>query len=246
MPRNLGSKSSAKSSRSSLQTSASTSSFASAVKSSTKALQRGVKRSIANGSKAITQPLKRAKHVASNATSTPVESEQEAEQALTMDDHMSISSNGATGDAIKIESDNEELEKDLRMSFHYHFLPLLLTWTLEHAKKSWRSPIYTFFKPDVSIQIHKKRVSHFFTCLSKHCKTGSKGVQRYQDKGDKSSTANLKHHAIRCFGEDAVNAAMKGEAASEGRTGNIFAAFARQGQRPVTYSHRAHTNTEFR
>ncbi|KAF8652869.1 hypothetical protein AX14_008328 [Amanita brunnescens Koide BX004] len=115
MPRNLGSKSSAKSSRSSLQTSALTSSFASAVKSSTKAIQRGVKCSIANGSKAITQPLKHAKHVASNATSTPVESKQEVEQALMMDDHMSISSNGATGDAIEIESDNEELEKDLHM-----------------------------------------------------------------------------------------------------------------------------------
>ena len=209
MPCNLGSKSSAKSSRSSLQTLVSTSSFASAVKLSTKALQCGVKCSIANGSKAIIQPLKCAKHVASNATSTPVESKQEAEQALTMDDHMSISSNGTTGDAIKIESDNEELEKDLHMSFHYCFLPLLLTWTLEDAKKSWWSPIYTFFKPDVSIQIHKNRLSHFFTCLSKHCRTGLKGVRRYHDKGDKFSTANLKHHIIRCFGEDTVNAAMK-------------------------------------
>ncbi|KAF8628806.1 hypothetical protein AX14_011206 [Amanita brunnescens Koide BX004] len=107
-------KSSAKSSRSSLQTLVLTSSFASTVKLSTKALQRGVKHSIANGSKAITQPLKRAKHVASNVTSTPVESKQEVEQALTMDDHMSISSNGTTGHAIEIESDNEELEKDLQ------------------------------------------------------------------------------------------------------------------------------------
>ena len=125
MPWNLGSKSSAKSSRSSLQTLVLTSSFASAVKLSTKALQRGVKHSITNGSKAITQPLKHAKHVASNVTSTPVESKQEVEQALTMDDHMSISSNGTTGHAIEIESDNEELEKDLRTLCHFIIISYL-------------------------------------------------------------------------------------------------------------------------
>ena len=58
--------------------------------------------------------------MATNATSTPVESKQEVEQEM-MNDKMNISSNGATGDAIEIESDNEELEKELCMSFHYLF-----------------------------------------------------------------------------------------------------------------------------
>ena len=96
MPCNLGSKSSAKSSHSSLQTLALTLSFASTFKSNAKALQCGVKHSITNGSKVITQPLKHAKCVATNATSTPIESQQEVEQE-TMNDNMTISSNGTEG-----------------------------------------------------------------------------------------------------------------------------------------------------
>jgi hypothetical protein len=72
-----------------------------------------------------------------------------------------------------------------------------------------------------------------------------KGIQRYQDKCDKSSTANLWHHTVRCFGEDSVNAAMKGESGTSW-SGNIFSAFAHQGKKPATYSHRAHSTPEFR
>ena len=57
--------------------------------------------------------------------------------------------------------------------------------------------------------------------------------------------ANLKHHAIRCFGEDAINAAIAGKQASE-RNGSIFTLFARKGKQLVKYSHRAHTNPEVR
>jgi len=70
-------------------------------------------------------------------------------------------------------------------------------------------------------------------------------MQCYQDKGDKSLTANLRHHAVRCFGEDGVNATMKGEAAGS-QSGSIFNAFAHQGQRPVKHSNRAYTSLEFR
>jgi hypothetical protein len=55
----------------------------------------------------------------------------------------------------------------------------------------------------------------------------------------------LRHHAIRCFGEDAVKTAMSVKDA-EAQSGSIFAAFARQGQRPVQHSHRSLTNTELR
>ena len=116
---------------------------------------------------------------------------------------------------------------------------------IEAAKQTWKSSIYSFFKPEVTIEVHNGRVAHFFACSSKNCKTETRGVRRYQDKKDKASTANLQHHAIRCFGEDAVNEALKGES-SGSRSGNIFSAFARQGQRPVTYSHRAHLTPEFR
>jgi len=71
------------------------------------------------------------------------------------------------------------------------------------------------------------------------------GVRRFQDSKDKASTANLKHHTLRCFGEDAVNAAIAGKQAA-GRNGSIFALFARKGKQPVKYSHRVHTNPEVR
>jgi hypothetical protein len=71
------------------------------------------------------------------------------------------------------------------------------------------------------------------------------GVRRFQDSKDKSSTANLKYHAIRCFGEDAVNAAVAGKQAAH-RDGSIFALFARKGKQPAKYSHRIHTNPEVR
>jgi len=43
------------------------------------------------------------------------------------------------------------------------------------------------------------------------CKIPAGGVRHFQDLKDKSSTANLKHHAIGCFGEDVVNAATAGK-----------------------------------
>jgi len=88
------------------------------------------------------------------------------------------------------------------------------------------------------------RLCHFFPCTACKCKTSLGGIRRYQDTKDKSSTTNLKHHAIGCFGEDAVtNTALKGKDVGL-NSGSIFAAFARQGQCPVHYSHKVHTNTE--
>jgi hypothetical protein len=71
------------------------------------------------------------------------------------------------------------------------------------------------------------------------------GVRRFQDSKDRASTANLKHHALHCFGEDTVNATIAGKKAAE-CNGSIFALFAHQGKQPVKYSHRAHMNPEVR
>jgi len=95
------------------------------------------------------------------------------------------------------------------------------------------------------VQYYDGRLCHFFPCGARKCKTALGGVRRYQDTKDKSSTTNLKHHAIGCFGEDAVNNAMKGKDAGA-NSGSIYAAFARQGQQAVHYSHRTHTNPEVR
>jgi hypothetical protein len=83
----------------------------------------------------------------------------------------------------------------------------------ENLKQTWRSPIYSFFKSDaVSIQHHDGRLCHFFPCAALKCKTSVGGVRRFQDSKDKSSTANLKHHAIRCFGREAVQNTIDGKA----------------------------------
>ena len=51
-------------------------------------------------------------------------------------------------------------------------LPLsLLSHFIVAARKTWRSPIYSFFKPNVAVEIHKGHISHFFRCATKRCKT---------------------------------------------------------------------------
>jgi hypothetical protein len=76
------------------------------------------------------------------------------------------------------------------------------------------------------------------------CKTKAGGIRRFQDSKDRASTANLKAHAIKCFGPDAVATATKPDISKT--SNSIFAMFARQGQKPVQYSHRSHTNVEVR
>jgi hypothetical protein len=120
---------------------------------------------------------------------------------------------------------------------------LTLIGFLETLKAHWWSPIYTFFKPEVEFQYFKNRPCHLFTCLAPKCKTRIGGIHRFQDSKDKSSTANLKHHALRCFGAAAVNAAIAGKKPVE-RNKSIFALFARKGKQPVKYLHHVHTNPE--
>jgi hypothetical protein len=110
--------------------------------------------------------------------------------------------------------------------------------------KTWRSPVYGFFKSDVTIGNEGSRTFHFFKCAAKHCK-GPGGVRRYQDSQDCAATSNLKAHAIKCFGADAVDAAFK-KTTSGARDGSIFASFARLGQASLSISHRAHTTDEMR
>jgi hypothetical protein len=104
-------------------------------------------------------------------------------------------------------------------------------------------PIYNFFKPDVTVQYHDGHLCHFFACAARPCKTPIGGVRRFQDSKDRASTANLKGHAIKCFGEDAVKV---GTSSKSTQNGSVFAAFALQGQRPQQRSHQVHTNIEFR
>ena len=85
----------------------------------------------------------------------------------------------------------------------------------------------------------------FFVCAASKCKVRAGGVHHFQDSKDKASTANLKHHALHCFAEDAVNAAISGKKAPS-LSGSILTLFARKGKQLVKYSHHAHTNPEVR
>ena len=244
MPQSWKTQSSAKSSRSSLQSSVSSSSLSNAVRSSAKSVGRGIKR-VKKGAISIARPLKRVKHALSNVSS-PVMSDEGSDPTPGGDED----SVDTTPAVIEIDSGGEEtdeLEKELGKPKLLSFLPvdILLIQPSAAVKKTWRSAVYSFFKSEVTIEVHEGHVAHFFVCSAKKCKTSAKGIRRYQDKADKSSTANLRHHAMRCFGEDAVKTAMKGELSVD-RSGNIFNAFARQGKQPATYSHRAHSTPEFR
>ena len=233
---------SAMSSRSSFHSETSSASLLISARANASAISCGIKQRIKNPAKGGNGPIKRAKHALS-VVSSPVVSDTED----TAGDQASIKTVESPA-GIEVMSDGEapvDLEEELGMSSPYAFLTVSLINFSASAQKTWRSPIYSFFKPKVTIQVHNGCVAHFFTCSAKKCKSGTRGVQRYQDKGDKSSTANLRHHAIRCFGEDAVNMAVKGEA-SVSHSGNIFTAFANQGQWAKTYSHHAHSSSEFR
>ena len=109
--------------------------------------------------------------------------------------------------------------------------------------------MYGFFKAEVTVGYEGQRKYHFFHCAAKKCRglKGVHGVRRLQDSKDRAATSNLKSHAVKCFGQDAVNAAFnKLESEPKSYNSSIFAAFARQGQWPVKVSHRAHTKAESR
>jgi hypothetical protein len=111
---------------------------------------------------------------------------------------------------------------------------LTLNLFTERLSKGWRSAAYGFFKPEVTVGYDGKWKYHFFHCAAKKCRgqKGVHGVRRFQDSKDRAATSNLKSHAVKCFGQDAVNAAFNNsESDPKTRDASIFAAFARQGQR---------------
>jgi hypothetical protein len=65
----------------------------------------------------------------------------------------------------------------------------------------------------------------FFPCAAKKCRIRAGGVRQFQDSKDKALTTNLRSHAIKCFGAEAVSNAIKGSNTAE-RNGSVFAQFA--------------------
>lgn len=119
--------------------------------------------------------------------------------------------------------------------------------------KEWTAGVYGFFKPDPIIEYANGRRAHTFICAATHCRGATRNVRRFLDTGDAKSTSNLRRHAIKCWGEENVDAA-RGRPVDEIReatkgvspSGSITAAFERKGKGKVSYSHRQHTRTETR
>jgi hypothetical protein len=120
----------------------------------------------------------------------------------------------------------------------------------------WTSPIYVFFKTKPRIEYIDGRKAHIFECASGRCKCrNGRDMHRYQDKGDKNFTSNLRKHAKICWGADAVvaadathdvDAARVALIKSGVRDGSITAEFQRMGKGKVSFSTRQHTRTETR
>ncbi|EPQ50069.1 hypothetical protein GLOTRDRAFT_134286 [Gloeophyllum trabeum ATCC 11539] len=195
-------------------------------KNKTSAAASMLKARITTGTKVLSHPLKKAHSALSLAShssvnsSSSMRSHSPALSPISVSDALPTRGDATTEEAVTDDmpglqdvSDDEEDNED----------------ELERLKKTWKSPIYSFFKVnDVKLQRIDSRPCHFFP-YSK----------------DRSSTSNLKSHAIHCFGAEAVQAAIDGKVPKH-QDGSIFAAFARQGQRPVMISHRVYSNAEAR
>lgn len=202
-----------------------------------------VKNVVKKGARAVARPFKKLKRTLSSDTTSSVAGDPETSSQA---DAISRAASTEPDEVINVSDDDQpDPEKELGT---YSFIirhVLLIYYVPEALKRTWRSPIYSFFKSEVSVQYHEGRPCHFFPCAARKCKTTLGGVRRFQDSKDKASTANLRHHAIRCFGEEAVKTSTNTKDTS-GDSGSIFSLFAHQGQQPVHYSHCSHSNPEVR
>jgi hypothetical protein len=123
-------------------------------------------------------------------------------------------------------------------------------------KKSWKSPVYAFFEPDVKIAYESKGgvlwKYHVFSCAGGHCTTS---IRRYLDTKDAQSTSNMRKHVVKCWGREVLAAAEGVDDMGERRrvaneylrTGKITTFFKRRSEsRTVTYSVIQHTKAEIR
>ncbi|PPQ88236.1 hypothetical protein CVT25_005286 [Psilocybe cyanescens] len=123
----------------------------------------------------------------------------------------------------------------------------------EQLAKEWTAGVYGFFRPDPIIECISGHHAHTFICAATHCRGPTRNIRRFLDTKDAKSTSNLHQHALKCWGEDNVEAAQSHLAdevheATKGASpsGSITAAFKRKGKGKISYSHRQHTKTETR
>lgn len=131
---------------------------------------------------------------------------------------------------------------------------LMHIFVTEDLKAGWKSGVYQFFSDNVKEHTDDGgRKYQFFTCAAPNgCKHKKNGLVRYQTNADgskatdRSSTSNLRKHAVKCWGKAVVEARLSGTGDGHSCDGSIFAAFARAEQRPVRVTDRVHTEPELR
>lgn len=110
--------------------------------------------------------------------------------------------------------------------------------------------MYAFYHPDPIIEYIDGRRTHLFRCMAKGCK---KTCRRFLDKGDRSSTNNLRRHVRKRWGPEVLKRAEEALNVEEARKlvtgvlqdGDISVVFKRK-KGAVSYSHRTHTRSKTR
>jgi len=207
-----------------------------------------LKQSVKHGAKVLGRPFKKLKTFIAMAASSCLTHSHSMVSLPTSEaspsENCPIKIDGSQSDGTS-HSNSVELgpKEELGSYLCDSLFMLTLISFLEVLKAHWQSPIYMFFKPDIEFQYFENQPCHFFTCPTPKCKTHVGGVCHFQDSKDKFSTANLKHHALQCFGADTINAVIAGKKPIECNK-SIFALFAHKGKQPIRYSHHIHMNLE--
>jgi hypothetical protein len=183
----------------------------------------------------------------------------------------------ASTEVIEIDSDEpapkpkETAQEELggQVLHHLHVNCSVCTHAfLGRLSKGWDVPIYAFFEPVPEIKEIEmydkakkkivKRRCHEFKCTAQNCLSKGalgRGVRRFLDTDDKTSTSNLRKHAWKCWGKKLVQDAeatkdlqgvRKGLKNTRMKDGALTAVFERVGKGKVSYSHVPHTYEERR
>lgn len=123
---------------------------------------------------------------------------------------------------------------------------------VEALQRDWEAPCYAFFSESVDIEYVDGRLAHVFNCANPRCR--KKKIRRYRDKGDASSTSNLRRHVASCWGAEALREADKAGSATAarphvktwGQNGTITDILTRLADGKETYSTKPFTALETR
>ncbi|KAG2055693.1 hypothetical protein BDR06DRAFT_970804 [Suillus hirtellus] len=169
---------------------------------------------------------KKLKKVPSESNETVSPSPSPCPLASTANIHTEEEEECLHGDAIVIDSDTESAKSKASVDdsdgeasedeLGKSLIPVVALKSLisivERIRKSWTSPVHTFFELTPSIKYTNGCHALVFKCISKGCK---QRVQRYLDKGDAKlkSTSNMVKHVRSCWGEAVYKAAQDAKTA---------------------------------